>query len=60
LRDGEFVHRLEVKIGATDGSNTAVTGDGLDEGQEVVLGETMASAQAGTQNNPFVPVLPRR
>jgi HlyD family secretion protein len=60
LWDGEFVRPVEVKIGATDGSNTAVTGDGLDEGQEAVLGETTASAQAGTQNNPFVPVLPRR
>ncbi|HWX16318.1 MAG TPA: HlyD family efflux transporter periplasmic adaptor subunit [Chthoniobacterales bacterium] len=58
LRDGKFVRPLEVKIGASDGENTAVASNTLREGQEVVTGEN-ETAQAGTQN-PFVPQIRRR
>ncbi len=54
IKDGKFVRPIEVKIGTSDGSNTAVTSDGLQEGQEVVTGETTGPEQGGTQN-PFVP-----
>ncbi|HWY76962.1 MAG TPA: efflux RND transporter periplasmic adaptor subunit [Verrucomicrobiae bacterium] len=58
LRDGEFVRPLDVRIGASDGSNTAVAAEGLQEGQEVVMGE-IAAAQASTKN-PFVPQIQQR
>jgi HlyD family secretion protein len=58
LRDGKFVRPLEVKLGASDGENTAVASNALREGQEVVTGEN-ETAQAGTQN-PFVPQIKRR
>jgi HlyD family secretion protein len=58
LRDGRFVRPLEVKLGASDGENTAVVSNTLREGQEVVTGES-ETAQAGTQN-PFVPQIKRR
>jgi HlyD family secretion protein len=58
LRDGKFVRPLEVKLGASDGENTAVASNTLREGQEVVTGEN-ETAQAGTQN-PFVPQIRRR
>ena len=58
LRDGRFVRPLEVKLGASDGENTAVVSDTLREGQEVVTGEN-ETAQVGTQN-PFVPQIKRR
>jgi HlyD family secretion protein len=58
LRDGKFVRPLEVKLGASDGENTAVATTTLREGQEVVTGEN-ETAQAGTQN-PFVPQIKRR
>jgi HlyD family secretion protein len=58
LRDGEFVRPLEVKIGISDGANTAVMSQNLQEGQEVVTGE---AAVANTQTrNPFLPPTIRR
>ncbi|HWX20705.1 MAG TPA: HlyD family efflux transporter periplasmic adaptor subunit [Candidatus Binatia bacterium] len=59
LKDGEFVRPLEVKAGASDGANTAVVSDLLKEGQEVVTGEIVETAQTGTQN-PFVPQFRKR
>ena len=54
LKDGEFVRPLEVKVGTSDGANTAVAADNLQEGQEVVTGETSENSQATTKN-PFLP-----
>jgi HlyD family secretion protein len=59
VKDGEFVRAVEVKTGITDGVNTAVTTDGLREGQEVVTGESSEMAQAATLN-PFLPPIRRR
>ena len=59
LKDGEFVRPLEVKIGTSDGVNTAVMADNLQEGQEVVTGEASADSQTTTKN-PFVPQIIRR
>lgn len=53
IKDGSFVRPMAVKIGTTDGSSTAVTAEGLKEGEEVVVGTTKSS-QANTQN-PFLP-----
>ncbi len=54
LKDGEFARPVEVKVGTSDGSNTAVAADNLKEGEEVVTGETTGPEAGGTQN-PFVP-----
>ncbi|MGA3283878.1 MAG: efflux RND transporter periplasmic adaptor subunit [Verrucomicrobiota bacterium] len=54
LKDGEFVRPLDVKVGTSDGANTAVAAENLQEGQEVVTGETSANSQATTKN-PFLP-----
>jgi HlyD family secretion protein len=59
LRDGEFVRPLEVKLGTSDGANTAVTADALREGQVVVTGEIAASSQTDVKN-PFLPKFIRR
>ena len=59
LKDGEFVRPLEVKTGTSDGANTAVAADNLQEGQEVVTGEASSSFQATTKN-PFIPQIIRR
>jgi HlyD family secretion protein len=59
LKDGAFVRPIEVKVGASDGTNTAVEADNLQEGQEVVIGESAVTSQSGTRN-PFVPQIPRR
>ncbi|HEV2453236.1 MAG TPA: efflux RND transporter periplasmic adaptor subunit [Verrucomicrobiae bacterium] len=54
VKDGEFVRPVEVKVGASDGSITAVTAGDLKAGDEVVTGETTGPEQNGTQN-PFLP-----
>ena len=59
LKEGDFVRPVEVKVGTSDGSNTAVVAGDLREGQEVVTGETTEKAQTGTKN-PFLPQLPPR
>ena len=59
LKDGDFVRSMEVKAGVSDGANTAVAAEGLQEGQEVVTGEVSAGSQVTTKN-PFVPQIMRR
>jgi len=59
LKDGEFVRPLEVKVGTSDGANTAVVAENLQEGQEVVTGEISANAQT-KMKNPFLPPTVRR
>jgi HlyD family secretion protein len=54
LKDGEFVRPVQVKIGTSDGSSSAVAADNLKEGEEVVTGETTGPEQ-GTTQNPFLP-----
>lgn len=59
LKDGALVRPIEVTAGTSDGANTAVAAEGLHEGQEVVTGETTASAQTDVKN-PFLPKVIRR
>ena len=59
LKDGKFVQPVKVKVGISDGTNTAVAADTLREGQKVVTGEIDETAQTVTQN-PFVPQIRRR
>jgi predicted RecA/RadA family phage recombinase len=50
---------VEVKLGTSDGVNTAVAANELREGQVVITGEIVATAQTDAKN-PFLPVLRRR
>jgi HlyD family secretion protein len=59
VKDGEFVKPLSVKAGATDGANTVVVSGALQDGQEVVTGETIETADSGTKN-PFIPQFRKR
>lgn len=59
LKEGQFVRPIEVTTGTSDGANTAVAAEGLDEGQEVVTGETAAAEQTDVKN-PFIPQYRRR
>jgi len=59
LKDGDYVRPVEVTTGATDGVNTAVTGDNLQEGAEVVIGESTGTSEAAP-SNPFLPSRRRR
>jgi HlyD family secretion protein len=57
LPEGKFVRPLRVHVGMTDAVNTEISGEGVNEGLEVVTGEQRASdADAGEQaRNPFMP-----
>lgn len=59
IKEGEFVRPVEVTIGTSDGANTSVAAEGLRASQEVVLGETTASAPSEVKN-PFLPKVIRR
>jgi HlyD family secretion protein len=58
LKDGEFVRPIEVVAGVSDGVNTAVTADGLREGDEIVTGEIVGAPTR--VSNPFLPKVIRR
>jgi HlyD family secretion protein len=62
VKDGEGVKPIEVRAGLTDGTSTEITGEGVTEGMEVVVGEIQAPAggAAATSTNPFVPQMPGR
>jgi HlyD family secretion protein len=57
IKDGNYVRPLDVRVGATDGTNTEVRGHGLRAGAEVVVGEISAADQEADATNPFAPKL---
>jgi HlyD family secretion protein len=59
VKEGEFVRPVEVKLGASDGVNTAILSGNVREEQEVVTGESADKSPAVTKN-PFIPQLRRR
>ncbi|MGC3972052.1 MAG: hypothetical protein QM775_33335 [Pirellulales bacterium] len=54
IREGNFVKPIEVKLGATDGTRTEITGGEVAEKTELVVGEVRESSAVGTVN-PFAP-----
>jgi HlyD family secretion protein len=57
VKEGNYVRHLDVKIGATDGSFTEISGPEVQEGMEVVVGEDAADQTAAEGENPFAPKL---
>jgi HlyD family secretion protein len=55
IKDGDYVRPIEVQVGATDGTNTEVSGTGLSEGMEAVIGEAVATDASSDTTNPFAP-----
>lgn len=54
MRDGDRVRPIKVKIGWSDATNSEVSGDELDAGAEVVVGEVRPTDN-GSASNPFAP-----
>jgi len=54
-KDGDYVRPVDVRIVATDGTMTEISGKGVEEGMEVVVGENVASDDSGDTTNPFAP-----
>jgi HlyD family secretion protein len=53
LKSGDFVRPITVTAGISDGVNTAVTAEGLHEGDEIVTGEIVVTG--ADLKNPFLP-----
>jgi HlyD family secretion protein len=66
VADGEYVRAIPVTVGMSDGVSTEVSGEGVEEGLEVITGDIVpggtvqaaAPTQAGA--SPFTPQLPAR
>ncbi|MGH7144383.1 MAG: efflux RND transporter periplasmic adaptor subunit [Planctomycetota bacterium] len=58
IKEGALVRPVDVSVGISDGSQTAVTSDQLAVGQEVVVSEQGQSAQSESES-PFVPKIRR-
>lgn len=59
VKVGSYVHPVNVRIGTSDGSETAVTSDDLAEGAEVVIAEATPAGQSAAKN-PFMPPVIKR
>ena len=58
MKEGQFVRPVKVQVGQSDGSMTEVAAEGLNPGDEVVIGESRgAAADDGAEKNPFLPTL---
>ena len=56
VQDGGFLRPVEVKVGATDGTQTEISGDEIKEGTKVVIGVMQDNATADSgETNPFGP-----
>ena len=55
IQQGELLAPLQVRIGATDGVSTEVSGEGVSDGMEVVIGEQRKASASDEVNNPFGP-----
>ena len=62
--DGAYVRPIPVKVGMTDGVNTEISGEGIEEGLVVITGDIVpgtAPAEATSAGaSPFTPQLPVR
>lgn len=60
VKADELVRPIEVRMGITDGVATEISGEGVQEGLEAVVGEEAAADAASDTTNPFAPKLPGR
>jgi HlyD family secretion protein len=56
--NGGRIRPLRVRVGLSDGLKTEVSGEGLAEGMEVVVGQQVSAGQAKGQVSPFTPSFP--
>ena len=55
-----MVRPVNVETGLSDGALTEVSGDDLQPGQPVVIGEMLSAAAGASDANPFMPQIRRR
>ncbi len=57
VKDGLLAKPVRVKIGVTDGIDTEISGTGIEDDTEVIIGEMTPDQAAGDMSNPFAPKL---
>jgi HlyD family secretion protein len=64
VSDGEYVRAIPVTAGLSDGINTEISGEGVQEGLEVITGDvapgTVQAAAPSAGASPFTPQMPAR
>jgi len=60
VKDGLLAKPVKVQIGVTDGIDTEISGAGIEEGAEVIVGEVTAEQAAADMGNPFAPKMFKR
>jgi HlyD family secretion protein len=58
--DGAYVRPISVRVGISDGTVAAVSGDDLADGMPVVTGIRTRDSRSGDARNPFMPQFHRR
>ncbi len=58
VKDGKFIKPVKVKVGATDGLCSAISGEGVVEGMEIITGQVSSQQPLEAVVNPFTPKLP--
>lgn len=58
IADGSSVRPVPVRTGLSDGSRTEISGEGLSETMQVVVGIAQIENAGGGGGNPFIPQLP--
>jgi HlyD family secretion protein len=59
VQDGAFVRPVNVRVGASDGAVTEVSGKEVKEGMKVVIGESRSAEQAANSEETTNPLLPK-
>jgi HlyD family secretion protein len=57
VTESKLVRPIDVKTGISDGSQTEISGENLEEGLEVVVAEVVGAQDSGDTTNPFAPKL---
>jgi len=60
LLDGDLVRPLEVAAGITDGLHTEISGEGVKDGMQIVVGTTTGQMQPDDAEGTSVPFMPSR
>ena len=60
VKDGLLAKPVKVRIGMTDGIDTEISGEGIEGGTEVIVGQMTPDQAAAEMGNPFAPKIFKR
>jgi HlyD family secretion protein len=60
VKDGILAKPVRVRIGVTDGIDTEISGPGIEDGTEIIIGETKPDQAGDDMGSPFTPKVFKR